>query len=90
MGPRRLDRAAGTGGPGSGERPAESWSRVDLGVGWAGGRWSLAAEVENLLDRTYHRHLSCARDPFAVGQPVMEPGRLLRLALAWSMQAPNP
>ncbi len=42
-------------------------------------------EIVNLFDAHYYQHLSYQRDPFAAGLHVYEPGRMVRLSVAYEM-----
>ena len=47
------------------------------------GPLSLTVGLSNVLDRTYHEHLSYQRDPFRSGTIVNEPGRNAFVSVAW-------
>lgn len=66
------------------EAPTGAWNRIDLGLETELRQLVVALELENLLDHEYAQHLSYLRNPFGSGQPVMEPGRALRLRLSWT------
>lgn len=61
------------------EWSTDSWTTLDLGAEWRRGPWRWRAELANLADEAYARHLSFLRDPFAAGVPVFEPGRTFRI-----------
>jgi iron complex outermembrane receptor protein len=61
------------------EEPTPAWWVTSVR---AGGEWKgvkVFAGVRNLFDRHHYEHLSYARDPFAAGVKVPEPGRTLYL-----------
>jgi iron complex outermembrane receptor protein len=61
------------------ETPTPGWwaTNVRVGADWNGAK--VFAGVRNLGDRAYSEHLSYARDPFAAGVKVLEPGRTFYL-----------
>lgn len=61
------------------EWTTDAWTTLDLGAEWRRGPWRWRAELANVADEAYARHLSFVRDPFAAGVPVFEPGRMLRV-----------
>jgi iron complex outermembrane receptor protein len=67
------------------EAPTPAWQRLDLGILGSWSRLDLQLEVENLLDADYYQHLSYVRDPFASGARVHDPGRVLRVRLAYGI-----
>ena len=67
--------------PALAETVTPGWMRLDAGLRWSTGIVDIDLAVENLLNRSYRQHLSYARNPFAAGMPVWEPGRIVRLQL---------
>lgn len=67
------------------ELPTDAWDRLDLVVGVDLGPADLRIAVENLTDETYARHLSYARNPFAAGVRVNEPGRVIRVRTVFAL-----
>lgn len=66
------------------EIPTDAWGRLDLGIDWIPtARTRFALEVDNVTNSLYAEHLSYARDPFASGVRVQEPGRTLRLLVTF-------
>jgi len=47
------------------------------------GPLSLTVGLSNVLDRTYHEHLSYQRDSVPLGTIVNEPGRNAFVSVAW-------
>ena len=64
------------------EIPTPSWQRVDWGLHCSQDDWSVRLELENLLGELYYQHLSYARNPFASGLAVQEPGTTIRLSFS--------
>ncbi|MCB2205078.1 TonB-dependent receptor [bacterium] len=67
--------------PTLGEDGTPGWLRVDAGLRWNGSMLRADLTVENLFDNNYRQHLSYLRNPFAAGNQVWEPGRVVRLQL---------
>ena len=65
------------------ETQTPGWGVTDLKAGLNWDRWSLAAGVNNLLDKYYRTHLSYQRDPFRSGVKVPETGAFAYLTLAY-------
>lgn len=66
------------------EITTDAWGRLDLGLDWvASARARVALEVDNVTGSLYSDHLSFARDPFAAGVRVLEPGRTLRATVTF-------
>lgn len=65
------------------ESQTPGWGVTDLKAGLNWQRWSLAAGVNNLLDKYYQTHLSYQRDPFRSGVKVPETGAFGYLTLAY-------
>lgn len=66
------------------ERATGSWYRIDAGLGYTYNSLLIAAEVSNLTNQNYTRHLSFTRDPFASGASVFEPGMAFRISIRYS------
>lgn len=64
-----------------GETRTPRWGRLDVGAAYALGPVEVTADLENVTNALYYQHLSYARDPFASGLAIYEPGRTLRLGL---------
>jgi iron complex outermembrane receptor protein len=67
------------------EQATPGWAILNLKGGLTLGQWRLQLVVENLLDRTYHEHLSYVRNPYSSGFVVNEPGRSATVTLGWSL-----
>lgn len=66
------------------EVPTDAWGRADLGIDWIpAARTRIALEVDNVTNSLYAEHLSYARDPFAAGVRVQEPGRSVRVLVTF-------
>ena len=71
--------------PEQNELSTGAWDRFDLVLGIDLGPARLALAAENLTDETYSSHLSYARNPFAAGLRVHEPGRTLRVRTTFAL-----
>lgn len=68
------------------ETPSSAWNRLDLGATYEIYGFTLGIDVENILNHTYYRYFSYARNPFAYGLPVFEPGRSFRINIRYNYQ----
>lgn len=71
----RIDRSLG-------ETPTPAWHRFDIGAQIKVSPVMINLEIRNLADELYYQHLSYARNPYASGSRVFEPGRTVALSVA--------
>ncbi len=65
------------------EAASNSWNTIGLRVLYKYSDFIVRADVDNLLNYNYYRHLSYARNPFSSGLKVYEPGISLRLTFMY-------
>lgn len=63
------------------ETPSAAWNTIGIGADYQYSNLRFLLEVDNLLNHNYSRHLSYARNPFASGMKIYEPGRTFRLTV---------
>ena len=63
------------------ESASAAWNTVSLNVSYGISNFILNFEVDNILNHNYSRHLSYARNPFASGMKVYDPGRTFRFTI---------
>lgn len=64
-----------------GEDPTPAWMRLDAGAAYTIGLVEIAADMANLTNALYYRHLTYVSSPFASGARVYAPGRSLCLSI---------
>ena len=65
------------------EETTGSWNTLNMGLVLELEKVRLALDAENLTNSLYTQHLSYQRDPFASGQRVDEPGRVIRASASF-------
>lgn len=70
----RVDRSLG-------ETPTPAWHRFDIGAQVNISPLTINLEIRNVADELYYQHLSYARNPYASGARVYEPGRTVALSI---------
>lgn len=66
------------------ERPTAGYSVFNIKGGYVGSRFHLEAGINNLLARQYTEFLSYARNPYATGIRLPEPGRNFFVNLSYT------
>jgi iron complex outermembrane receptor protein len=63
------------------ELPSEAWARLDFTLIYEANAFAVQLDIDNLTNARYYQYLSFARNPFAAGSTVWDPGRVFRLSL---------